>query len=220
MEPLAEATELLYQVDIASQYEAVRAAHSSIRTDGEHFENLSVLVRGYANLSLMTLHYWNSASQAFLARSLLYGEKLENASKDQDRINAHRAYSMAIFGVHRMALDQLEHMSPEATKRDFETWYDVIRPYCEYDVDRLREIAVEHPEARQLATWLAYRASVEIGDQRRLVASAQRALRDCPFLFQVHSELLTNGSMGAQRWVARNGPLRCQQYMSSAVLTS
>ena len=85
-------------------------------------------MRGYANLSLMSTHYWNSASLAFLARSLLYGEKMEKIDADQNLVNAHRAYSMAVFGHHQMALEQLRQMKLEKdADSTLPSWLQLVR---------------------------------------------------------------------------------------------
>jgi hypothetical protein len=47
----------LGQVDGGAQFAAVRAAHRAIAAHGETFQRLGVLVRGYADLALLTGHY-------------------------------------------------------------------------------------------------------------------------------------------------------------------
>jgi hypothetical protein len=61
----------LNQMNIFSQFAALRELHSLQRRDGQSAQTLSALVRGYANLGQMTSFHWNAAHKAFKARSLL-----------------------------------------------------------------------------------------------------------------------------------------------------
>ena len=48
----------LQKMNFISQFSAVRQLHELIRTDGESPERLGGLVRGYANLGLLTEFHW------------------------------------------------------------------------------------------------------------------------------------------------------------------
>ena len=67
--PLPESVEpLLAEMDFVVQYAAVRSIHNAIAQNGESPARFGGLVRGYANLAMLTRHHWNSAHTVFAAR--------------------------------------------------------------------------------------------------------------------------------------------------------
>jgi hypothetical protein len=98
---------LLDKMDFVSQFAAVRQAHRSKRRSDESLGQVGTLVRGYANLSLLTDHYWSSMSDVFAARALLYAERMVALSKNSRVARWHRAYARALTGLHGAALEDL-----------------------------------------------------------------------------------------------------------------
>lgn len=58
-----------------TQFQAVRSLHQAMRESGPSIVVLAELSRGYAHLAMLTHPLWNSQSNAFLARALLYAAR-------------------------------------------------------------------------------------------------------------------------------------------------
>ena len=67
-----EIEKLLGEMNFISQYSAVRQLHELMRTRGESPFLQGGLVRGYANLGLLSDYNWHPAYKVFFARSMLY----------------------------------------------------------------------------------------------------------------------------------------------------
>lgn len=61
----------LAEVNLLSQYDALRLCHDQIRSEGESPERLAVLVRAYAHLGQLTQPFLSSMHRSFRARWLL-----------------------------------------------------------------------------------------------------------------------------------------------------
>jgi hypothetical protein len=144
-----EIEKALKKMDFMSQFSAVRQLHELIRTDGESPERLGALVRGYANLGLLTEFHWHPAHKAFKARSLVYAQRMASADKQPWRAAWHRAYAFALAGLHQLALEDLETAEKQwKAKEDRERpgWVDLIDAYCRFAHARLKAADEEGPE--------------------------------------------------------------------------
>ena len=114
--PSDEIEKALFEVDFITQFGAVRSAHQAIATHGETPERLSVLVRGYANLAMLTQHQWNSSSEVFTARGWLYAQRMYANKKARDLAIWNRAYAWALGGTLQHALEDLERLERRQTE--------------------------------------------------------------------------------------------------------
>ena len=94
----------LGEMNLFSQFAAVRALHDLERIDGQSPQTLAALVRGYANLGQLTAFAWNAAPKVFKARALIYAERLVNANEHDSWSLNHRGYARALAGLHAAAL--------------------------------------------------------------------------------------------------------------------
>ena len=135
----------LNEVDIVAQFAAVRAAHLAIREQGETPEWLAVLVRGYANLALLTPHYWSSLPEAFTARAWLYAQRLVVKYPQYEPGRLHRAYAWAWGGALQHALDDLAQLPGTGTRESSGTppWGRLVSAYGDCDRNALAQIAKE-----------------------------------------------------------------------------
>ena len=95
-------------MDIVSQFSAVRELHALIKSQGESPELLGALVRAYANLGVLTEHFWLPDHKVFKARALLYAERLMRRQSGKPWGMWHKAYAEALVGLHCSALADLE----------------------------------------------------------------------------------------------------------------
>ncbi len=172
----------LEQFDVFSQFIAVRLLHQQIRSDGALPDRLSSLVQAYANLSALTHDHWSQTNKVFLARSLLYAQRLvvhENASSAS--LYA-RAYARAFTGLHAAALADLD--AADATRTAAPAWAKLIRARCNYNLDSLEDSIAGGPwRYRQLAIFLAAKVARDEFPQDRLADATDRAIENYPGMF-------------------------------------
>jgi hypothetical protein len=72
----------LGRMSFTSQFAALRRLHAQIHDSGESPARLGTLVRGYANLGMLTEFHWHPAHGVFAARSLLYAQRMVRSIRD------------------------------------------------------------------------------------------------------------------------------------------
>ncbi len=117
---------------------AVRELHMAMRSSGETPSVVGALVRGYAQLGVLSEFHWNPAHKAFKARALLYAQRLVAHDPKQPWGLWHRAFAMALVGYHRDALadlDEAKKLAGPAAKPP--AWLALIDAAARCDVRRL-----------------------------------------------------------------------------------
>ncbi len=217
--PDKEIEQLLRRVDFVSQFGAVRAAHQVIATHGETPEWLGVLVRGYANLAMLTQHHWNSATEVFTARAWLYAQRLVAADPDRELSLWHRAYAWAWGGAQQHALADLQaieelHQKQQAAgkgedvRNSSPAWTQLIRPVCNWDRDAIRRIGTEHDSLLPWTTQLVFQIARCYGQPRWMYDAAHEVRKHCPNSYGVYDDLigLGFGQLALSRSGAAWGP--------------
>ncbi|MGD9635825.1 MAG: tetratricopeptide repeat protein [Pirellulales bacterium] len=187
----------LQVMDVVVQFDAVRQLHAAIAKQGESPARLGGLVRGYANLALLTRHHWSSAYAAFSARALLYAERLMTLDSGSAEAHQHRAYARALVGLPAAALADLEHDSLKQAASQ-PAWLAILEPYCRFERDKLLEKGAA-PEVRSLANLLAFQLHSCYGNERWNISAGQTALKACPDAYGIYSELANHTPMLVQR---------------------
>jgi tetratricopeptide (TPR) repeat protein len=178
------ALERLNSFDVFSQYLAIRLLHRQIRSSGASAERVGALVRGYANLGVLTHDQWSRGNKVFLARALLYAQRLvvhENQSAASLNV---RAYARAFTGLHAAALADLDDAAakPEGAKPS--AWVALVRGYCRFDPDPLEEVIAAGPwNYRQVASFLDARVSADNFPAIDFKLAIDRALTSYPGIF-------------------------------------
>ena len=123
------------------------------------------LVRGYANLGMLTDLHWHTAHNIFKARALLYAQRLAVASDQIAWARCHRAYALAACGLHAAALSRIcrkrfnlakplpRRSKPSSVRR---TWIELIANHCLFKNPQLAARA-NHPVHGELASLLELR---------------------------------------------------------------
>ncbi|MBN1394386.1 MAG: hypothetical protein JW959_05140 [Pirellulales bacterium] len=139
-----EINQLLDAMTFTKQFDAVRRLHELIRRDGESPARLGALIRGYANLGVLTEFYWNPAHKVFKARALLYAQRFLARDAQSPTALWHRAYAYGLTGLHKFALDDLQAADKligemkEADRPARPEWGDLIDAYCRFDARSLK----------------------------------------------------------------------------------
>jgi tetratricopeptide (TPR) repeat protein len=208
--PLPEGVEdLLAEMNFVSQFAAVEKIHRSMVKDGESPARLGGLVRGYANLAMLTRHHWDSSHVAFTARSLLYAERLNTMSDDPRLAQLHRAYALAIAGLHGMALQELSRL-PALSDKEGATaidpaWSKVIEPLCRFQDKPLQELTSD-PALKQLAAQLHFDMQSSYCVEPWNVAIVPAALKACPESYGIYHLMANDSPMMTQRQAVGAAP--------------
>ena len=194
-----EIEKLLTDMSFIAQFRAVRQLHAAIAAGGESPALLAALVRGYTNLGMLTEYHWHPAHRSFKARALLYAQRMAAHDEKSAWTRWHRAYALAIIGLHKFALEDIE-----AAERDAKTaaakapaepaWVPIITAYCHYDLDRLTALGAGSSQA-QLAGLLAF-CSAELADDSTLAsAQARKFLPSMPECYRLYDGLCAYGDL-------------------------
>ena len=199
--PPAEIESQLESMDFVSQFAAVRAAHLAMRAKGASPAWLGVLVRGYANLAMLTDHTWSSQSEAFAVRSLLYAERMCRIDGTSALAQWHRAYASAIIGAHAGAIEQLDAIAAhtETSGDKLPPWTLIIEPYVKFESAELNQVAADHPELKQtvaLLNWNQYRSYMH---GRWIYEQGLETAQECPEAYGVYSVMANWNSLRTKR---------------------
>ncbi|NLS93424.1 MAG: hypothetical protein GXX96_14800 [Planctomycetaceae bacterium] len=206
-----EIRQQLLVMHVAPQFAAVRWAHGVNAEHGQTTESLSALVRGYAHLAMLTEGYWNSMSRAYKARALLYAERMVAAYPDSSQAAWHRAYALAIVGIHGAALAELKGIAEKFGEDEppadrVPGCMTLIEPCCRYDGQGLLDAAAEDASLLPLAHFLNLRVALAIADDRLLISACQEALKHNPDTYEIYSVLATTGELAIIRMAAQTAP--------------
>ncbi|HTM53392.1 MAG TPA: hypothetical protein VL175_05160, partial [Pirellulales bacterium] len=141
-----------------SQVAALRQLHATSDADNESVARLGCIVRAYANLGLMCEYNWNAAHKVYKARALLYAQRMIHHAPRSPEGYWHRAYALALSGLHGLALADLDAAKSLAEKANEipPEWVDLVRDTCLYQTEPLRVAAQNSTSQRELAALLTY----------------------------------------------------------------
>lgn len=228
--PSEEVEKSLLKVDFIAQYGAVRAAHQAIVAHGESPEWLSVLVRGYANLAMLTQHQWNSSSEVFTARAWLYAQRMYSSKKERDFAIWNRAYAWALGGTLQHVEEDLERLErrreevvdagdAKASPYAPPVWAQLIKPYAMCDREAVRLVGEENPELGAWATRLDFQLASAFRLSKWMFDAAMEVREACPTAYGVYSELAHHGqALGTTRMGAQLAPVMFGAHSPASLL--
>ncbi|HEY2893179.1 MAG TPA: hypothetical protein VGJ16_03175, partial [Pirellulales bacterium] len=183
----SEVERQLSEMNLLSQFAALRGLHQQLRDEGESPQTLAGLVRGYANLGRLTAPHWNAFYKVFFARALLYAERLVNLDKQSAWSCQHRAYAKGMCGLHGAALKDLE-LAAAADKQakskvDPPAWLPVITGLCRYDLAAIQR--ADSDNVRQLAAFCSYLAVEHSNCESGTLRVGRAALKVAPECYAI-----------------------------------
>lgn len=183
----------LLEPDMVTQLAVVRECHQAIASSGETEQRLGVLVRGYANLSLLTNHHWNFSTYAFAARSLLYAQRMVAAGGDSpsDFALQHRAYAWSVVGFHHNAIADYENLMERDAVTEPWAWLGLL--YCEFDRDGFVDLAEDSPELRAWATRLRCQLILSLRYPDAMYRAGREIAQTVPTAYGVYGEMARYG---------------------------
>ncbi len=234
--------ESLLEVDFPTQFGVVRAIHQAMREHGSTPELLGLLARGYANLSMLTQHQWNTTSEVFAARAMLYAERFL-ASQEEKRIALwHRAYVWALTGSHQNAERDFNAIQKLATNQDEDTelndteipetdltqkspsadadplWSQLIRPFFLFNPEKLMQVGSDHESLLPWSHRLQFQVISSYRYSEWLYKTGGLALAQIPTAYGIYAELAHHGgSLGGRRAGARYGPTAFTRFLPDSL---
>ncbi len=196
----------LLAVDAATQFGVLRDIHRSMRHSGESVAHLERLCRGYANLSVLTQHQWNSTYEVFGARSWIYGQRILQQSDDADRAGVHQAYAFALVGAHNHALNTIKSMAERRlleTPAESDQWMRLIQPYLDCDRAAVKQVGADHESLEPLAKFLWFQLTAAYRIPQWIKSSGLEVLEVAPAAYGVYEMMARCGNyLGIQRYGA------------------
>lgn len=198
------------EMSFLAQLDAVQRAHAHIRVAGASPASLSVLVRGYAHLGMLTEWHWNSAFKAHFARALLYAQRMTASAPTDPSGWAHRAYAEALAGLHAAALADLEKARTLAAQKqpaaELPGWVGLIEASCRYDRAPLETAMQAGPHA-QLAAVLAFKTLEHSLCDHATLTLGMKVIEQAPEAYDaIDSMCRLNGQVGAGHVLTVVGP--------------
>ena len=199
----------LQKMDFVSQFSAVRELHDLIRAEGESPQRLGALVRGYADIGLLTEIHWNPAHKAFKARAMVYSQRLVARDKQPWHAAWHRSYAFALAGLHRLALDDLQTAATQwqAAKEGGPQplWVALLDAYCRFDHARIKAAGQAGPE-KNLALLLWFDSVDHSYHKASILAAALETLEKFPECYAATDALCQFGGVSVGH-MASSAPL-------------
>lgn len=199
--------ERLENMNHSEQFAALRLLHRAVREEGESPALVGALIRGYANLGVLTEFHWTAAHKAFKARALVYAARLAANTPASGWALWHRAYAEALAGLHRMALDDLaqaqklsEQSGGDKTNRP--AWVDVIDHFCRFQTDRLTEATADN-HVGQLAALLRYLHVESFMTSAQTINVARESLDLAPDCFRIYDSVCEQGGIATLHWATQ-----------------
>ena len=206
------AREALSSMDYVHQFGAVRQIHSMIRRKGSSPELMSALIRGYANLAVLTEFHLTAASDVFRARSLIYAERLVLQEPDAADPLWLRAYARGLAGIHLGAMADIE-AAKKMNGSNPPPWIPLIEALCRYDTEALRKISDKEGPWQELAMLLEF-MTVEFSRSMHLVlTTAERMLDVSPTCYRVHDAMCNMGGVSNLHQATVYGPMIMAAYL-------
>lgn len=191
---------LLGQMNFLAQFRALRALHEQTRGQGESPALLGALVRGYANLGVLTEYYWHPAHKVFKARALLYSQRMLAQAPASPLAQWHRAYAVAMTSDDRWTEQELEEAEgswlalAEKERPARPAWLPLITAMCRYQVETFDQ-PLGDPRLLELASLLRYVTVERAGGQTWAVKTAVDVLPLIPDCYRVHDGLCQFGGV-------------------------
>lgn len=195
--------------------------HNLVESEGESFDRLAALTRGYAELGkgmetgVITNH------KLYKARALIYGNRLVSLYPDRTAY-WYRAYALAFCGLRCEALKDIEAARQEEPKTDdpdgadidnknIPAWVPVIEAYCKHDVSALDALSKKRA-TRKLASYLHLTTLFGCSDGAMIQSSLDRAMKYSPQSFRAVEDALSLFGLGISR---RQASLHIQPFHES-----
>jgi formylglycine-generating enzyme required for sulfatase activity/tetratricopeptide (TPR) repeat protein len=189
----------LQRMNEISQIFAVRRIHAELQTHGNSPERLGALARGYAHLGCLANVYCAPLHKAYMARALLYAERLLAQNPGSSFALCHRAYARALVGLPEAALTDLDQaVAAAATDAAAPPhWVADIEAYCRGDVNTLSQRLAGN-SGTALSAFLHYWCQYGRGDDDAWDAAMRGVLLREPDCLRIRFGMALISSLGSK----------------------
>ncbi len=204
-----EIADLLDEMTFTSQVSAVRQLHAALAAERDSRLLLAGLVRGYANLGVLSESNFHPMHKVFKARSLLYAQRLvATAKQDSSWAFYHRAYGEALAGLHNAALEDLDHANRALAEENKNgagppVWAAWIRNFCRFEQN---ELAAANTNSQQLPALLRYLSAEQSGSPSQAARIGLEVLPLLPEWYRLHDGLSDFSGPGLAQHTTQLGP--------------
>ncbi len=209
-EVMATSERLLARANHIMQFYLVRSIHEQVQHEGESDTAIANLVRAYANLGMLTEHHWNDMHRAFKACSLLYAQRLVVRLPKNPASLQHRAYALALTGLHNHALldlaaaEALGEAADDGNRRTA-AWVKLLDLLCRFDFEHLAQ-EFDDEQYGPLAAVFHFLTLENRETPRRTIESAFQALNKNPFCFRVVDGMYDVSGVSMLHRITEYGP--------------
>lgn len=202
----ADVDTLLDQMDLVSQYLAVRRLHAELARQGDSEALLAGLVRGYAHLGVMTDYFWNATHKVYKARALLYAQRMVAHNPASASALRHRAYALALSGLQGLAEKDLKAASAFVGTDNLSPppWLPMLDAFCRYDWQKLRSNDWPEPVRSLAALWAL--VCVEKQDGQLVTEMGQALVKRSPTCLRGYEALCEVAGVSLGHKVTMQGP--------------
>ncbi|MCC7205625.1 MAG: hypothetical protein IT441_11140 [Phycisphaeraceae bacterium] len=198
---------LLAPMSFVEQFQAVRLLHRWRAQYPQSPTLLGALARAYANLGLLTEHFWTNTHKVFKARSLLYAQRYVATCPQDPQAWCTRAYAMALTGLGGLAEKDLDHaVSLAGDEASLPAYVSTLRAMIAEDYQQLLTIAQTPSPQAGLAGVLAVWVVQAEGDNTLTNSVAQTALQAAPLADVVAYAMFRQEGVSSGHFATKAGP--------------
>ena len=201
----------LRELNEYSQFAALRGIHTSLRQGAETPELLGQLVRGYAQLGVLTELCWAPTHKVFKARALLYAQRMAEKYPGPAALD-HLALAQAYCGLPGAALETLakakaesDSAKPQQAPAELAPWHSAVDAYCRLDTDALEKMS-DDPDVGKLACLLKFMALEQSGYTLTIEYGWSLLQTTLPECFRIYAGLNRITGVGLGHLVTEGGP--------------
>lgn len=182
--PLTALQQRLDEMCYFAQFDVLRQVHPLLRQQPDSEELLTMAARSYAHLGQLTRCNFDNSFDVYVARSLLYAQRLVQKHKGSALALQTRAYAKALTGLHASALDDLKQ-SQQGQGAAMPLWAKAAELLCCYSRRELLDLAGKEPAIAPLARYFAFlTVQHEISDSL-VIETSLNALKSNPHCFRL-----------------------------------
>ena len=210
----------LNSMDYVQQFGAIRQIHAVIRKKGASQELHGALVRAYANLGVLTEFHLTGANDVFKARALIYAERMVMSEPGAPLPLWHRAYALAMAGVHVGAMSDLDAAKKlaESSEITAPAWVAMVDALCRYDTKQLHKLGTKEGRWQELALLMEFMTIEYSRSGHLIMTTAERLLDVSPTCYRVHDAKCNAGGVSNLHSATVYGPMIMAAYLPIQLL--
>ncbi|MBY0588246.1 hypothetical protein K2X85_13800 [bacterium] len=155
-----EVRKLVAHFSPLSQFAAVRRLHSDMAKDGATPAHFAALSEAYTNLGVLCHPLWLSQTEAFLARGLLYADRVLESDPTSPQGDWSKAYALAMMGCYPLARESIASAEKKSGARASTpaAWESLLLPLVEGDWQGIEAAVKKGKPGFEWGEWARWRS--------------------------------------------------------------